>query len=92
MRSLVQYPNQSSTGYRDRENETHSKKVVIQRREELWEYSRYMDIHVRRLEGDRASLGGSAGDLLLLHDSLIGSFYRDGETELGSLLRFVSHA
>lgn len=43
-----------------------------------------------RLEGDGAGLLGSTRDFLLLHDSLVGSFYRNGKTELGGALCCVS--
>jgi hypothetical protein len=45
-----------------------------------------------RLKGDRAGLLGSARNFLLLHDSLVGGFYRDGETKLGGALHSVSYA
>lgn len=45
-----------------------------------------------RLEGDGASLLGSTGLLLLLHDSLVSGFYRNGKTELGGALSSVSYA
>ena len=45
-----------------------------------------------RLEGDGAGLGGGAGDFLLLHDSLVGGFYRNGKTKLGGALCCVSYA
>jgi len=45
-----------------------------------------------RLEGDGAGLLGHASLFLLLHDSLVGGFYRNGKTELGSALWCVSNA
>ena len=44
-----------------------------------------------RLKGDGAGRHGRTRLLLLLHDSLVGGFYRDGETELGSALCGVSY-
>ena len=43
------------------------------------------------LKGDGAGRHGRTGLLLLLHDSLVCGFYRDGETELGSALFGVSY-
>jgi len=44
-----------------------------------------------RLEGDGAGLLGGTGDFLLLHDSLVGCFYRNGKTELSGALYYVSY-
>jgi hypothetical protein len=44
-----------------------------------------------RLKGDGASRHGRTGLLLLLHDSLVCGFYRDGKTELGGALCGVSY-
>ena len=43
-----------------------------------------------RLKGDGAGRHGRTGLLLLLHDSLVCGFYRDGETELSGALYGVS--
>lgn len=44
-----------------------------------------------RLEWNGTSLLSSARNFLLLHDSLIGGFYRNGKTELGGTLCIVSY-
>ena len=43
-------------------------------------------VGVSRLEGDGASLLSGTRHLLLLHDSLVSGFYRNGKAELGSAL------
>lgn len=49
-----------------------------------------MCVEESRLEGDGAGLLGGTGNFLLLHDSLVGCFYRNGKTELSGALWFVS--
>lgn len=44
----------------------------------------------RRLEGDRSSRHCGALLFLLLHDSLVGGFYRNGQTKLGGILYLLS--
>lgn len=43
-----------------------------------------------RLKGDGAGRHGRTGLLLLLHDSLVGGFYRNGQTKLGGILYLLS--
>lgn len=45
-----------------------------------------------RLKGDGAGLLGCARQFLLLHDSLVGGFYRNGKTKLSGALWCVSNA
>ena len=52
----------------------------------------FLCVEESRLKWDSTGLLGSAGDFLLLHDSLVGGFYRNSKTELGSALRVVSFA